>query len=76
MDTKLQKTNLERLYLRLANRDSIAELQEGGFYPVPAKQVKADAPPVPGARLGRDQAGNPAWYIADPKDPAKFVPVK
>lgn len=55
-----------------AFRDSIAELQEGGFYPVPAKQVKADAPPVPGARLGRDQAGNPAWYIADPKDPANL----
>jgi glutamate-1-semialdehyde aminotransferase len=26
-------------------------------------------PPVAGARLGRDQAGNPAWFVADPARP-------
>ncbi|MGY0037912.1 aminotransferase class III-fold pyridoxal phosphate-dependent enzyme [Pedobacter sp. NJ-S-72] len=26
-------------------------------------------PPVPGARLGRDQLGNPAWFITDPENP-------
>ncbi|MEZ0542237.1 amino acid adenylation domain-containing protein [Fibrella arboris] len=32
----------------------------------------ADSPPVPGARLGRDQQGNPAWFIADPDKPGSY----
>ncbi|MEZ0487025.1 amino acid adenylation domain-containing protein [Fibrella aquatica] len=32
----------------------------------------ADQPPVPGARLGRDQAGNPAWFIANPDQPGSY----
>lgn len=32
----------------------------------------ADHPPVPGARLGRDQSGNPAWFIADPENPGTY----
>ncbi|RYF62535.1 MAG: aminotransferase class III-fold pyridoxal phosphate-dependent enzyme, partial [Cytophagaceae bacterium] len=32
----------------------------------------ADHPPVPGARLGRDQSGNPAWFIADPDQPGSY----
>ena len=33
-------------------------------------------PPVPGARLGRDREGNPAWFIADPENPGKYLQVK
>lgn len=33
-------------------------------------------PPVPGARLGRDQLGNPAWFITDPENPEKYLQVK
>jgi acyl transferase domain-containing protein/glutamate-1-semialdehyde aminotransferase/acyl carrier protein len=29
-------------------------------------------PPVAGARLGRDQAGNPAWFVADPAQPNSY----
>ncbi len=30
-------------------------------------------PPVEGARLGRDQDGNPGWFIADPERPGKYL---
>jgi amino acid adenylation domain-containing protein len=29
-------------------------------------------PPVGGARIGRDAAGNPAWFIPDPQRPGKY----
>ncbi len=31
--------------------------------------------PVEGARLGRDRDGNPAWFIADPENPGKYLQV-
>jgi len=31
-----------------------------------------DEPPMPGARLGRDPQGNPAWFISDPSRPGKY----
>lgn len=33
-------------------------------------------PPVPGAKLGKDQNGNAAWFVADPERPGKFLLVK
>jgi glutamate-1-semialdehyde aminotransferase len=67
---------------------SAAELCEAGFFatevlstkPEPAqrKQLTSAAlnqPPVPGARLGRDAAGNPAWFLSDPAEPGKFLQV-
>ena len=33
----------------------------------------ADQPPVPGARLGRDPQGNPAWFIANPAQPGTYT---
>ena len=32
-----------------------------------------DEPPVPGAKLGRDPLGNPAWFISDPDRPGKYM---
>lgn len=32
-------------------------------------------PPVPGARLGRDEQGNPAWFITDTDQEGKFVKI-
>tara|TARA_R110000850_G_scaffold67188_2_gene149516 strand:+ start:23662 stop:30225 length:6564 start_codon:yes stop_codon:yes gene_type:complete len=29
-------------------------------------------PPKPGARVGRDEAGNPGWYVPDPEQPGRF----
>jgi acyl transferase domain-containing protein len=32
-------------------------------------------PPVPGARLGRDSQGRPAWFVPDPNRPGKYLQV-
>ena len=37
--------------------------------------VLASLPPVPGARLGRDPHGNPAWFVSDPQRPGKYLKV-
>jgi len=34
--------------------------------------MHSDKPPVPGARLGKDEKGNPAWYIPDPVNKGKY----
>ncbi len=41
-----------------------------------ASAFDATKPPVPGARLGRDCRGRPAWFVADENDPKKFVQVE
>jgi amino acid adenylation domain-containing protein len=64
--------------VKKAFRDSVAECQEADFLPRRTPLVAvADAsrPPVPGARLGRDQDGKPAWYVPDTGAPGKFVKV-
>lgn len=63
-----------------AFKESIHELQQGGFLPQPARTIKGldfdvACPPVPGARLGRNAQGNPAWYIGDPDRPGKYLEV-
>jgi glutamate-1-semialdehyde aminotransferase len=63
-----------------AFKESVAEMQESGFLPESVKKTvttgisyDADKPPVPGARLGRDPNGNPAWYVPSPNEPGKYV---
>ncbi len=56
-------------------RDAIADMQEGELFPRPVVQMRADAPPVPGARLGRDARGNPTWYVPAADDPSRYVPL-
>ena len=51
------------------------EMQEGEIYPPPAGQLRAAEPPVPGARLGRDRAGKPTWYVPNPEKPGSFIPL-
>jgi amino acid adenylation domain-containing protein len=61
-----------------AFRDSVAELQEAGFLPERAKQAVSldpNSPPVPGARLGRDRDGSPAWFIPNPNEHGKYMKV-
>ena len=36
----------------------------------------ADESPVPGSKLGRDENGNPAWFIEDSNQKGKFVKIK
>ena len=63
-----------------AYKDSVLELQEGGFLPrnAPAAQTVMDAarPPVPGARLGREPDGRPCWFVPNPAQPGKYMKVE
>jgi glutamate-1-semialdehyde aminotransferase/acyl carrier protein len=63
-----------------ALKDSVAELQANGFLPGASLKngngkIDRNRPPQPGARLGRDPEGNPAWYIPDPERPGKYLQV-
>ena len=62
-----------------AFKESVHELQESEFLPrrkAPAATVfDASKPPVPGARLGKDADGSPAWFVRHPEDSAKYVKV-
>jgi amino acid adenylation domain-containing protein len=59
-----------------AFEESVVEMQDTGFLPRAALPPPGpDAPPVPGARLGRDPLGRPAWFVADPKRPGKYLRV-
>jgi len=37
--------------------------------------LDANKPPVPGAKLGKDRDGRPAWFVPNPAAPGKFVKV-
>lgn len=56
-----------------AFKESIVEMQRGGFLPgePPAETF---APPA-GARLGKDREGNPAWFLPDPARPGKYLQI-
>ena len=47
---------------------SIEEMQRAGFLP-----RGGEAPPIAGARLGRDAQGNKAWFVPDADRPGKFL---
>jgi len=62
-----------------AFKESIAEMQEAEFLPRRANVEKlafdASKPPRPGAKLGKDPDGKPAWFIPNPDAPGKFMKV-
>ncbi|HZV37351.1 MAG TPA: aminotransferase class III-fold pyridoxal phosphate-dependent enzyme, partial [Pseudoxanthomonas sp.] len=62
-----------------AFKASVAELQESEFLPrhaaTPRTVMNADDPAAPGARLGRDEDGRPAWFVPDAARPGKFLKV-
>ena len=62
-----------------AFKEAVRELQEADFIPRRSTAVRStfdsSKPPVPGARLGRDADGNPAWFMPNPDSPGKFVKV-
>jgi acyl transferase domain-containing protein/glutamate-1-semialdehyde aminotransferase len=47
---------------------SIEEMQQAGFLP-----RIGEAPPIAGARLGRDAHGGEAWFVPDADRPGKFL---
>jgi acyl transferase domain-containing protein len=58
-----------------AFNSTIAEMQAATFLPEPAVEPQAVAP-MPGARMGRDNAGNAAWFVPDPSRPGKYLQLK
>lgn len=66
-------------HIALAFKESVTEMQESGLLPgkptqrAPASLFDPSAPPVPGARLGRDPSGNPAWFVPHPTNPSQYV---
>ena len=62
-----------------AFKDAIRELQEADFLPrrkAPVAVVfDASKPPVPGARLGKEPDGRPAWFVRNPDHPEKYMKV-
>lgn len=70
-------TEAELITIRDACIDSANEMIRAGFFPMAVTETTSGAwlahqPPVPGARLGRDQQGNPAWFVPDPVQPGKY----
>jgi glutamate-1-semialdehyde aminotransferase len=61
-------------FLINAFQTSVRQLIETGLLGGDVGALAAIAP-VPGARLGRDPQGNPAWYVPDPQRPGKFLKV-
>jgi glutamate-1-semialdehyde aminotransferase len=64
-----------------AFKSAVVEMQESGFLPEPkAKEttaaLDAGSPPLPGARLGRDVDGKPAWFVPNPTEPGKYLKVE
>lgn len=60
----LKKTLLESIE-ELVAVGIIKKETNGHATPVQSSFEKLNTPPVPGARLGRDENGQPAWYVAD-----------
>lgn len=58
-----------------AFKGAAADMVELGVFNKPMVGEDAALPPVPGARLGRDKQGRPAWFKEDPERPGKFVQV-
>jgi len=60
-------------------KDSVLELQEAELLPrrtaTPHTVMDAAEPALPGARLGRDPEGRPAWYVPDPQAPGQYLKV-
>ena len=67
-------------------KESVSELMRINLIPLNESPALAESdrpainsllqPPAPGARLGRDQSGNPAWFITDPENPEKYLQVE
>ena len=63
-----------------AFKDSVIELQEATFLPGRQEDtvntLDANQPPVPGARLGRNRAGQVAWFVENPAESGKYLEMK
>jgi len=62
-----------------AFKEAVAELQDMELLPrraaTPRTVMDASKPVVPGARLGREPDGTPAWFVPNPEQPGKYMKV-
>jgi glutamate-1-semialdehyde aminotransferase len=62
-----------------AFKESVSELQDMELLPrraaTPKTVMDASKPVVPGARLGREPDGTPAWFVPNPEEPGKYMKV-
>jgi len=67
-------------------KEALLELVEEGFIPgntngqkvnghssLKDKKYNAEAPPIPGALLGKNPDGSQGWFIPDPVRPGKYL---
>jgi amino acid adenylation domain-containing protein len=56
----------------------LAEIQSAGFLSSSgnALVINQNLPPQPGAKMGKDRDGNPAWFIADPERAGKYLQIE
>jgi glutamate-1-semialdehyde aminotransferase/acyl carrier protein len=73
-------TDADVAFITKAFKDAVTEMLESGFFgsskmQLPKDPIQYDAtrPPVPGARLGRDPDGTPAWFVPNPAEPGKYM---
>lgn len=66
--------------------ESMDAMIEAGFFPATIEKneairesaivINGDQPPVKGARLGKDESGNPAWFVKDPNQDGKYLQIE
>ncbi|MBN8247981.1 MAG: aminotransferase class III-fold pyridoxal phosphate-dependent enzyme, partial [Verrucomicrobia bacterium] len=68
---------LETVNLTLGGTETPAAVPSPPPMPTPPAErvIRADQPPVPGARLGRTPKGEPAWFVPDPQRAGKYLMV-
>jgi len=57
---------------RAASAESFLEVDQSALAVESDYQKKNFTPPVPGAKLGRDEEGRAVWYVPSAKDPSHF----
>ena len=79
LTTKITEVDVDSIIS--AFQESIDELMHVGFFGGSLKSTDNkqkstyNEPPVPGAKLGKDPMGNPAWFKKDENNPGKFIKV-
>ncbi len=73
-------TNADMQQMLACFEESLIELKGAGLIPdyehAPIDENKyLNIPPAPGARLGKDKDGNPAWFVKDEANPGKYLQV-
>ena len=71
----LAHTDADLEHVIRAFTDTLVQMQAATFLPQPVRDAQT-AGPAPGARKGRDPAGNEAWFVPDPSRPGKYLQVK